>query len=283
VFLPVALLTFAACSDDDGGTSGPPNNPPTVPENPSPAHQLTDGSPTTLLTWEATDPEGASLTYNVYFGTTNPPPLVASGIDVASYNPGTLQFATTYYWNVEASDGARKTMGPVWSFATYLNPGYVTLSTVSSGDNCNIFDAAGPITVYVVHTGTQGATAIQFSAPVPACASSVTYVADTPVFPVTIGNSQTGVSIGYGQCLAAPVHVMTISLMGAGTTGTCCPFAVMPDPNNPSGNIEVVDCNSNMRPATGAISMINPVTSCMCTPSAASPNTWQRIRGFERR
>ncbi|MEJ2720563.1 MAG: hypothetical protein P8181_05410, partial [bacterium] len=69
----------------------------------------------------------------------------------------------------------------------------------------------------VVHTATPGAIACQFSAPLPECFVG-SYVSDTSVFPVTIGNSQLFVSIGYCVCLAAPIHVLTINLLVEGST-----------------------------------------------------------------
>lgn len=54
------------------------------------------------LTWEAAATGGTPSSYDVYFGTTPNPPLVASGITQTSFNAGNLSTATTYYWQVEA-------------------------------------------------------------------------------------------------------------------------------------------------------------------------------------
>ncbi|HSD63950.1 MAG TPA: hypothetical protein VLB50_09120, partial [Ignavibacteriaceae bacterium] len=65
------------------------------------------------------DPNGDSLTYDVYFGTSNNPQLVASNQSTASFNPGQLNNSTTYYWKIVAKDNqGASTTGPVWSFAT---------------------------------------------------------------------------------------------------------------------------------------------------------------------
>jgi hypothetical protein len=74
-------------------------------------------SPT--LTWSAT---GAS-TYDVNFGTTNPPPSVSTGQTSATYPAGSLAAGTTYFWQITARNGAGSTTGPVWSFTTQTTPG----------------------------------------------------------------------------------------------------------------------------------------------------------------
>jgi len=95
------------------------NNPPTTSSNPSPVNGATDVSLTPTLTWEASDPDGDSITFDVYFGTSSNPPLVVSNLTTNSYTPGTLNSNTTYYWKIVAKDGkGGVTEGPVWSFTT---------------------------------------------------------------------------------------------------------------------------------------------------------------------
>ena len=90
------------------------NAPPNPPFNPNPPNNgFVFLQP--ILTWDATDLNGDPLTYNVYFGTTPSPPLVASGLTSKSYNPPPLATGN-YYWRVEASDGQATTSGPVWAF-----------------------------------------------------------------------------------------------------------------------------------------------------------------------
>jgi hypothetical protein len=119
---------------------------------------------------------------------------------------------------------------------------------------------AGPglKSIYAFVILTPGATATQFSAPVPACFKGATWLADQAPFPVTIGNSQTGVAIGFGSCLASPIHVLTINVFAQGLTDSCCFYQVLPDPNVPSGEVEVVDCNAVLIPATGMTSIVSP-------------------------
>jgi carboxypeptidase D len=59
-----------------------------------------------------------ALTYSAAFGPTNPPPIVATGLIAPTYDPGPLAPATTYYWQIIASDGRSQTVGAIWSFTT---------------------------------------------------------------------------------------------------------------------------------------------------------------------
>lgn len=90
------------------------NSAPTVPSNPSPPNHGT-APPTPVLTWSCTDADLQPLTFDVYFGSTSPPPLVASGLTIRSFDPGTLPFAQ-YFWRVVATDGLLSTSGATWDF-----------------------------------------------------------------------------------------------------------------------------------------------------------------------
>ena len=63
------------------------------------------------------DPDGDTVTYDVYFGTSSSPPLVSSGQSGTSYDPGEMSI-TTYYWQIVAYSRDAKTKGPTWSFTT---------------------------------------------------------------------------------------------------------------------------------------------------------------------
>ncbi|UCC79202.1 MAG: hypothetical protein JSW64_13140 [Candidatus Zixiibacteriota bacterium] len=113
--------------------SGPANNPPAAPSNPSPAHGATDQSTTVQLSWSCSDPDGDDLTYDIYFGTSATPPLVQSNQTATTYNPGTLQPGTTYYWQIIADDGTDQTEGSIWSFSTYSSGVFLVGSYTTTG------------------------------------------------------------------------------------------------------------------------------------------------------
>jgi len=109
------------------------NEPPNVPRDPNPPDNATNVSVNVTLSWSCNDPDGDSLTYDIYFGTNGTPSLVASDIASNTYNPGTLQYSTTYYWKVIAKDGKDETEGPLWKFTTQSTPQH-TLTVTTTPD-----------------------------------------------------------------------------------------------------------------------------------------------------
>ncbi|HET9833330.1 MAG TPA: fibronectin type III domain-containing protein [Vicinamibacterales bacterium] len=88
---------------------------PGVPGSPMPSSGATGvQTPSATLSWIA----AGATSYDVSFGTTNPPSQVAAGIATPSYVASNLQQGTTYYWQVNARNSTGSTAGPVWSFAT---------------------------------------------------------------------------------------------------------------------------------------------------------------------
>jgi len=111
-----------------------PNSPPNTPITPYPSHHATGQSINTDLSWSGGDPDaGDTVTYDVYFGTSTSPPLLSSDQSGTSYDPGTLNFNTTYYWKIVATDnhGASST-GPLWDFLTVTLPNGAVSGTITS-------------------------------------------------------------------------------------------------------------------------------------------------------
>ena len=104
-------------------TSDIPNNPPGVPETPTPGMSTTGIGMMPELTWHASDQDEDALTYDLYIGTTSTPPLFAEDIDTNRYQLMSSGFAVTYFWKVVAKDAVDATDGPVWSFTTAGNGG----------------------------------------------------------------------------------------------------------------------------------------------------------------
>ena len=95
-----------------------------VPKGPESAH---DPSPIdtglmvpvdVILSWSP----GADATQHIVYLSTNQDDIAndVGGVNVieTSYDPGGLQNGTTYYWRVDASDGATVVKGDIWSFTT---------------------------------------------------------------------------------------------------------------------------------------------------------------------
>jgi uncharacterized protein (TIGR02145 family) len=99
------------------------NHPPSLPSAPQPSDGETNHLINTTLSWSCTDPENDPLTYDVYFGMSNPPSLVSAGQSATTFNPGTLSYSTTYYWKIAAHDDhSNSAEGPVWTFTTLSVP-----------------------------------------------------------------------------------------------------------------------------------------------------------------
>ena len=108
-----------------------PNQPPNAPTNPSPVDGMLNQPISVTLSWEASDPDGDNLTYDVYFEASNSTPsvLIASGLITPSHTlPDNLSEGVSHYWHVVAIDehGAT-TDGPTWHFTTLT-----TVSTFAS-------------------------------------------------------------------------------------------------------------------------------------------------------
>jgi len=71
------------------------------------------------LSWNAS--AGNAMTYDVYFGTTNPPPFLEN-VSNPAYALPPLEFSTTYYWRIDARQGFAVTPSDVWSFTTVSPP-----------------------------------------------------------------------------------------------------------------------------------------------------------------
>jgi len=123
---------IVAWDNYNGSTSGPlwdftiegPNNPPNAPGSPNPVNGATGVNIDANLSWVGGDPDpGDTVTYDVYFGTGSPPPKVAGNQSGTTYDPGTLNYCTAYYWQIVAWDNhGASTSGPEWNFKTNCKP-----------------------------------------------------------------------------------------------------------------------------------------------------------------
>lgn len=165
----------------------------------------------------------------------------------------------------------------------FAQAGSVGMFADPGGMNCNLLDSggAGVKLYYVVHVNTTGATASQYSAPVPACmlGTGAIYLADTNPHAVTLGNSQTGVAVAYGACLTGPIHTQTIQVFAMGITPPCCYWPVTGDPNLPSGLIEGADCSYVTFYPTGGVGIINSQPNCDCN-IPAEDTTWGQLKAL---
>jgi hypothetical protein len=100
------------------GSSGP--NPPS---NPHPVNGATGVDLDADMSWTGGGSPGLTITYDVYFGTTSTPLKVSSNQSGTTYNPGTMEYSTMYYWKIVAWDqNGNSSEGPLWHFTTVANP-----------------------------------------------------------------------------------------------------------------------------------------------------------------
>lgn len=119
-----------ASDERSGVTTGPtwsfktydrPNNPPGDPMAVYPASGAIGIETRPQLRWDATEPDGDAMTYDVYLGTSIPLSRIASGVTYKYLLvPSVLKNDTSYSWQVVAkdADGMTNPNPSVWTFTT---------------------------------------------------------------------------------------------------------------------------------------------------------------------
>jgi hypothetical protein len=82
--------------------------------NPAPANNAVDVAPDANLSWTA---GSGAVSHNVYFGTSNPPAF-QNNQTATTFDPGVLDFNTTYYWCIDEVNGPNTVTGDLWMFTT---------------------------------------------------------------------------------------------------------------------------------------------------------------------
>jgi len=83
--------------------------------NPNPSDGATKVEVTADLSWTAgTD----AASYDVYFGTSNPPAFRGNQTAAIYDPPGSMPYLTRHYWRIDSVNSSGKTPGVVWSFTT---------------------------------------------------------------------------------------------------------------------------------------------------------------------
>jgi uncharacterized protein (TIGR02145 family) len=121
------------------------NEAPLIPSDPQPTNNAVNQPVNTTLSWTGTDPNNDLILYDVFLDTINPPSLVSSGQTGNTFNPDSLAYSKTYFWQIAAYDYSDTTVGPVWSFLIQNGPclGIPTVNyegqtynTLLIGDQC---------------------------------------------------------------------------------------------------------------------------------------------------
>jgi len=145
---------------------------PTAPVNPTPDPGEPGVAVGQDLVWTGgtSTCAGLTATYDVYFGTTSPPPFSHNNGSTKTWDPGTLEYSTTYYWRVVAKDANGSTTSATWNFVTGVAPCVATPTAASTpvpgasasnvdinqnlGWGAGVSQCAGLTATYDVHFGT---------------------------------------------------------------------------------------------------------------------------------
>ena len=101
----------------------PENTPPATPNLTSPTDESTDNAIDVTLEWNCTDPDGDTLTYDLYFGKNVEPQFYTNDIEADTFNIEGLDKGTEYYWKVMAKDRrGGKTYSEIYNFKTVEDP-----------------------------------------------------------------------------------------------------------------------------------------------------------------
>jgi len=124
---------IVAWDNHDASTIGPIwsftteyNNPPNTPSNPDPYDGEIGVDVDHDLSWTGGDPDpGDTVTYDIYFEADDSTPdvMVSNNQSGTTYDPGSMDGNTHYYWQIVAWDNhGAYSEGPIWDFTTENNP-----------------------------------------------------------------------------------------------------------------------------------------------------------------
>lgn len=132
----IVLFIFPLVTCSSNGTDSS-NQPPSEPAAVAPPDGAGDITTTPTLRWSSVDPDGDAVYFDVYIGTDNNPPLVATDNPTLKYITSALDYSTTYYWKIVSKDHIGGTAAsPVWSFTTKaFPPEVVTTPTTPLGES----------------------------------------------------------------------------------------------------------------------------------------------------
>ncbi len=173
------------------------------------------------------------------------------------------------------------TLGIVFAAsAAFGQAGFITAYSDAGGTNCefNGVTAGGLMQLYLFHDLTPGATASQFQVNMPIAYTPFGFISP---FALVIGDPLSGVAISYGGCLVGPIYLGVVNGLAGSPPAGCDAITIGADPAVASGNLEVVDCGSNLLEGAGSTSYINADGSCTnCGPVPVSETSWGKVKAL---
>ena len=130
--------------------------------------------------------------------------------------------------------------------------------------------------VYVVHDNSHNAySAIQFRIASSPGMTGV-WVGESSAFTTVIGTTQDGVTIGFGSCLATPIHLLTMTYVLDGGSAIDSYLEPQAHPDALAAEIEALPCAGFMDYPSGERLVFNPA------PVPVGRTTWGRIKELYR-
>jgi len=156
--------------------------------------------------------------------------------------------------------------------------GNVGMYSDDQGIACELHDAGGVITTYVVHKYPwDGATGSRFRIEPPDTGTWLFLTFDTPF--TTVGDALTDLSVGYGTCISTTMAIGKVLWFSTVPVTQCGLVSVKP--GLPS-QIIITDCSFGEQSSLVAPStVVNPTPACNCQ-GATEPATWGKVKALYR-
>jgi len=155
------------------------------------------------------------------------------------------------------------TLAASWNNAFTQVEGSIFVSAQPDNFSCVLLDMnPGVHTVHIIHSLSLGAKASRFRI-VSGPGMTMTYMSEVHHFPMTVGNTQSGISICYEDCLFGDFLVASMTYMGYGTSAHCSRIQVAGHPE--SGLVEAMRCNNtSVRMAMEDLAVTPSLGGCAC-------------------
>ena len=145
--------------------------------------------------------------------------------------------------------------------------------------DCTLSDHEARIaTVHVAEDSDRGATGIRFRI-VGSAGFTGVWLSESTTY-VTVGNSQTDLSMGFGECLFGRFSVLTVTYQMFGTS-TCSSLEIAPAQGFPVSLCQ--SCIFHEEPCIDNRALhVNCSGSFDCNPLATQSTTWGRVKALYR-
>lgn len=185
--------------------------------NPMPADGAVDVAIDQDLSWEVEQSLG--VTFDVRFGTTANPPIVATGLSDLTFDLPVMDLNTEYFWQVDSQVAGRTVSSDVWSFTTIALPDLQPSNP--SGPSIVQFGETTTVTFDVANVGDRAADGLWIDS---------VYVSTDDQFDAgdTLIGSAAFLSDGVFPIGASYAQSVTVTLPQSGPTGDLF-FIVVPD------------------------------------------------------